>query len=77
MISKIFNSRFWFLIIPIILLVINWSAWQFHTRVDLTSEKRFTLSTATKKLLVKLDAPITIDVFLKAYRSIKLLILII
>ena len=70
MISKIFNSRFWFPIILIILMVINWSAWQFHTRVDLTSEKRFTLSSATKKLLVKLDAPITIDVFLKGnFRS--------
>ena len=70
MILKIFNSRFWLPIVLIILLIINWSAALFHTRVDLTSEKRFTLSTATKKLLVKLDAPIVIDVFLKGnFRS--------
>jgi len=70
MILKIFNSRFWLPLILIILLIINWSAALFHTRVDLTSERRFTLSSATKKLLVKLDAPIVIDVFLKGnFRS--------
>ena len=70
MILKNYNSRFWLPLILIILLIINWSAALFHTRVDLTSEKRFTLSTATEKLLVKLDAPIVIDVFLKGnFRS--------
>jgi ABC-2 type transport system permease protein len=63
--KTVFNSRFWLPLIIIILLVINWAASQFHTRVDLTNEKRFTLSSATKKLLVKLDAPVIIDVFLK------------
>ncbi len=63
--KTVFNSRFWLPLILIILLVINWAASQFHTRVDLTNEKRFTLSNATKKLLVKLDAPVVIDVFLK------------
>lgn len=65
MIGKIINSRFWLPVVLIILLAINWAASQFHTRVDLTNEKRFTLSNATKKLLVKLDAPVVIDVFLK------------
>ena len=65
MIAKLFNGRFWLPIILIILFGLNWAASQFHIRVDLTNEKRFTLSNATKKLLVKLDAPVTIDVFLK------------
>lgn len=65
MIGKIINSRFWLPVVLIMLLVINWAASQFHTRVDLTNEKRFTLSNATKKLLLKLDAPVEIDVFLK------------
>ena len=70
MIAKLFNSRVWLPLILIILLVINWAASQFHARVDLTNEKRFTLSSATKKLLVKLDAPVVIDVFLKGnFRS--------
>ncbi len=65
MIGKIINSRFWLPMVLIILLAVNLAASQFHTRVDLTNEKRFTLSNATKKLLVKLDAPVVIDVFLK------------
>lgn len=60
-----FTGRFWLPLIVIMLLVINWAASQFHTRVDLTNEKRFTLTSATKKLLIKLDAPVVIDVFLK------------
>ena len=65
MIAKLLNGRFWLPIILIILFGINWAASEFHIRADLTNEKRFTLSNATKKLLVKLDAPVTIDVFLK------------
>ena len=38
---------------------------RFHSRLDLTKEKRYTLSKATKKLLKNLDEPIMIDVFLK------------
>ena len=63
--KTVFNNRFWLPLILIILIAINWAASQFHTRVDLTNEKRFTLSSATKKLLLKLDAPVLIDVFLK------------
>ena len=65
MIAKLLNGRFWLLIILVILFGINWAASEFHIRADLTNEKRFTLSNATKKLLLKLDAPVTIDVFLK------------
>ncbi len=65
MIGKIINSRFWLPVVLIILLTINWAASQCHLRVDLTNEKRFSLSNATKKLLGKLDAPVVIDVFLK------------
>ncbi len=65
MLRKVFNNKFWFPIIVICLVIINWAASEFHTRVDLTNEKRFTLSNATKKLLKKIDEPITVDVFLK------------
>ena len=36
----------------------------FFFRVDLTSEKRYSLSTPTKKLLTELDSTITVRVFL-------------
>ena len=63
--KTVFNGRFWLPLTLVILLLINWVASQFHTRVDLTNEKRFTLSSATEKLLAKLEAPVIIDVFLK------------
>ena len=65
MISKILNNKFWIPIVLVLLVAINWAASQFHGRIDLTNENRFTLSNATKKILKKIDEPITIDVFLK------------
>lgn len=47
------------------LIVINWVASIYHTRLDLTNEKRFTLSKATKKILRNLDDVVHINVFLK------------
>jgi ABC-2 type transport system permease protein len=65
MITKIFNNKLWLPIVLILLIAINWAASLFHARIDLTNEKRFTLSNPTKKLLKKIDEPVTIDVFLK------------
>ena len=47
------------------LLAINVIASLWHSRIDLTDEKRFTLSKGTELLLNNIDEPITIDVFLK------------
>ena len=49
----------------ILVVAVNFLASSFHSRLDLTKEKRYTLSKATKKLLKNLDEPIIIDVFLK------------
>ncbi len=65
LIKKIWNSRWGILFVLIVLLLINWSASMYHTRLDLTQEKRFTLSAATKRVLKNLDDVITIDIFLK------------
>jgi len=65
MLRKLLNNKFWLPIIIVCLLFLNWAASQFHSRVDLTNEKRFTLSNATKRLLKKIEEPITVDVFLK------------
>lgn len=63
--EKIFNSKAWLPIVLVILIAINWAASQWHNRIDLTNEKRFTLSNPTKKILKKIDEPVTVDVFLK------------
>ncbi len=63
--KKILNNKFWLPIVLYLLFLINWAASQFRSRIDLTSEKRFTLSEPTKKVLKKIDQPIAVDVFLK------------
>jgi gliding-associated putative ABC transporter substrate-binding component GldG len=63
--SKIWKSKLWLLIIIVLLAVVNWLASQYHTRIDFTNEKRFTLSAPTKKVLQKLDDVVQVDVFLK------------
>jgi gliding-associated putative ABC transporter substrate-binding component GldG len=45
--------------------VVNWLASLYHSRIDFTNEKRFTLSSPTKKVLQKLDDMVQVDVFLK------------
>lgn len=63
--QKIFASKFWWLPLLIILFGINFLASIFHSRADLTKEKRYTLSKATSELLNSLDDDVQIDVFLK------------
>lgn len=48
-----------------ILLVVNLLSNEFHFRVDLTDEKQYTLSPATKDILKNLEEPVTV----KAYFS--------
>ena len=48
-----------------ILLVVNLLANEFHLRFDLTDEKQYTLSQATKDILSNLEGPVTV----KAYFS--------
>ncbi|VDG80732.1 gliding-associated putative ABC transporter substrate-binding component GldG [Capnocytophaga ochracea] len=47
------------------LLAVNYIAKQWHTRIDLTQDKRYTLSEVSKKTLAKIQNPIVIDVLLK------------
>ena len=49
----------------LILVLLNLIAWYLPFRIDLTAEKRYSLSPATRKLLKEIEAPITIDVLLK------------
>lgn len=63
--EKILASKIWLPALLLILFVINYLASSFHARVDLTKEKRYTLSKASKDLLGNLDDNIQVDVFLK------------
>ncbi len=63
--QKILSSKIWWLWMLLLLAGVNYLASDFHARLDLTKEKRYTLSKATKNLLKKLDDDVQIDVFLK------------
>lgn len=58
-------SRLWWLWLLLMLVGVNFLAAVIHARFDLTKEKRYTLSKATKDLLTHLEEPVQIDVFLK------------
>jgi ABC-2 type transport system permease protein len=62
--KKLFSSKYGWITLLIILVLINLLASLFHVRLDLTAEKRFTLSKPTTQLLNTLDAPVTVTVFL-------------
>jgi len=62
-INKIWSSKLWWLFLLILVVAVNFLASSFHSRLDLTKEKRYTLSNASKQLLKSLREPVTIDVF--------------
>lgn len=62
--TKIFNSWTWLPLAILLLVVINWLAANWHTSIDFTNEKRFTLSNSTKTVLRNLDSTVDITVLL-------------
>lgn len=63
--KKLISSRFGILLLVIVLAGINYMVSFFPARLDLTAEKRYTLSKPTKRMLMELPAPVTVTVFLK------------
>ncbi len=49
----------------LIVVFVNVISYYFFTRIDLTSEKRYTLSKSTKNLLKKVDEPVLFRVYLE------------
>lgn len=62
--KKLFASKYWWISLLIVLVGINYLASQFHFRADLTQEKRYTLSSPTKKMLRELGDQVTVTVLL-------------
>jgi ABC-2 type transport system permease protein len=59
------NKGWWWLIVIAAIIAINFFTSVFHKRIDLTNEKRFTISSSVKKILGNLDGVVQIDIFLK------------
>lgn len=49
----------------ILLILINYLGAVFHARIDLTNDKRYTLTGPVKQMLQDLDSEVTIDIFLE------------
>lgn len=63
--NKIIAAKYWWALLLVAVIAVNYLASFLQGRIDLTKEKRYTLSRATKNLVRKLDDEVQIDVFLK------------
>lgn len=52
------------LAVIIVLIAVNIAAWFFYTQVDLTKDKRYTITTATRQMLQHIDGKVEVLVFL-------------
>lgn len=62
--KKLLTKKYWWIYILALLALLNFVSYLFHFRIDLTSEKRYTLSRPTRQLLNNLREPVNITVFL-------------
>ncbi|HTE12641.1 MAG TPA: gliding motility-associated ABC transporter substrate-binding protein GldG [Chitinophagaceae bacterium] len=62
--KKLLATKYWWIVLLALLVLVNVAASFFSVRADLTSEKRYTLSSSTKKLLKNIDGQVNITVFL-------------
>ncbi len=62
--EKILKNKSWWLWLSLIFIVVIYLASLTHARIDLTKEKRFSITESTKKVLKELDEPVQIDVYL-------------
>jgi len=62
--NKLLKHKYWRIIILILFPAITYVSSLFQYRIDLTAEKRFSLTEPTKQLLHNLDSTINIEVFL-------------
>lgn len=62
--KKWMSSKYWWLIVLLVIVAVNFIASAVHFRADLTAEKRYTLSKPTTNLLKKLNDKVNVTVFL-------------
>ena len=59
------NTYIKILLVVVVLIILNIIGNSFYKRYDLTKDKRYTLSNATKEIVNKIDEPLTIKVYLQ------------
>lgn len=59
------NKKWWWIVVIAAIIAVNFFASVIHKRIDLTNEKRFTISPPVKKILGNMDDVAEITIFLK------------
>ncbi len=59
------NNRFFWLVIPLVAVLLIAGSTFLHFRIDLTAENRYTITAPTKNLLQQLKEPVQVTVLLK------------
>lgn len=62
--NKILKQKYWWVVTVVLFAAIVYLSSFLYYRIDLTAEKRFTLSPSTEKLLENVDSTVNIKVFL-------------
>ena len=64
MMTKLLRSRYGWVLLLLLLVAVNYLFSLFRFRADLTAEKRFTVSPATRQMLEKLDSRVDITLLM-------------
>ncbi|KAA9041743.1 gliding motility-associated ABC transporter substrate-binding protein GldG [Ginsengibacter hankyongi] len=59
------NKKWWWIVVIAAIIAVNFFASVIHKRIDLTNEKRFTISPPVKKILGNMDGVAEVTIFLK------------
>ena len=59
------NRKWWWIVVIAAIITVNFFASIVHKRIDLTNEKRFTISSPVKKILGNMDDVAEVTIFLK------------
>jgi len=59
------NKKWWWIVVIAAIIAVNFFASVIHKRIDLTNEKRFTISSPVKKILGNMDGIAEITIFIK------------
>jgi gliding-associated putative ABC transporter substrate-binding component GldG len=63
--NNILSLKYWWLLLIVLFVTVNFLASVFHTRFDLTKEKRYSISQTTKNIVKGLNDEAEVEVFLK------------
>ncbi|MBL7770973.1 MAG: gliding motility-associated ABC transporter substrate-binding protein GldG [Flavipsychrobacter sp.] len=62
--KNLLSNKFYWMLLLLVVIAVNWLAELMPLRLDLTAEGRYTLSAPTRKLLNEIEEPVQIDVLL-------------